>query len=65
MPNENNENFERQKTQNIIIENKKEFTINVDIKNFELKNKIDTIESTKDEKTFSIDNNMIDSKSDI
>ena len=37
MPNENNENFERQKTQNIIIENKKEFTINVDIKNFELK----------------------------
>ena len=65
------ENFVKEKTKNIIIENKTEFSISVDIKNFELKNKIDKldkidkIQTYKDEKKLSIDLNTISSNTNL
>ena len=40
-----NEDFVKQNTQNIIIENKEEFKINTNIKNIETNNNINNIES--------------------
>ena len=59
------ENFVKQRTKNIIIENKKEFSIDVDIKNLELKNKIDKIKSNKDEQKIQTVLNSIDSNTKL
>ena len=59
------ENFAKQRTKNIIIENKKEFSIDVDIKNLELKNKIDKIKSNKDEQKIQTEDNTMDSSTKL
>ena len=57
------ENFLNQKTKNIIIENKKEYSINVDIKNIGSNSKIYNIETNNQEKEkeLTIDLNTINS----